>query len=114
MAAALPVLVKRVKPTHRHFVKAASYTFKQPFWEQRKSSTPIYESRRFPTRSKLGELLSNYGPHNIGDRAFYIGIRFQHGQFSFTESVKSVIANKLARKARLKAKALPKNTKSRE
>lgn len=112
--AARPVLVKRIKPTLWDFIRAASYSIKQPFWQHRKYSASKRESRRLPTLLALGELLSNYGHHNIGDRSFYIGIRFQHGQFRFTENMKSVITNKLARKTRAKAKTLPKNTKSHE
>lgn len=111
---AIPIHVKLVGSTYDDFVRAASYTIKQPFWEQRKSSKSKFKPRRFPTRLALGELLSNYGQHHIGGRTFYIGIRYQHSQFSFTDNVKSVITDKIAQKAKLIATPLPKTTASRE
>ncbi|KAB2728002.1 hypothetical protein [Brucella anthropi] len=102
-----PVLIRSVRRETkdavrretRDFVKSASYAIKQPFFEERRSSTSSRKFRRFPTKLALGELLSNYGSHPVGARAFFIGFRCDQGHFSLTTNVKSVIARKLARRA---------------
>lgn len=106
-----PVLIRLVrrKPTEEtsDFVRSASYAIKQPFFEQRTFSNSSRKFRRFPTRLALGELLSNYGSHPVGARAFFIGFRCDQGHFSLTTNVKSVIARKLARKAGRSSKPQP-------
>lgn len=106
-----PVLIRLVrrKPTAEttDFVRSASYAIKQPFFEQRTFSNSSRKFRRFPTKLALGELLSNYGSHPVGSRAFFIGFRCDQGHFSLTANVKSVIARKLARKASRPSKPQP-------
>lgn len=103
-----PVLIRSVRRETRDFVKSASYAIKQPFFEERRSSTSSRKFRRFPTKLALGELLSNYGSHPVGARAFFIGFRCDQGHFSLTTNVKSVIARKLARRAGRSNKTHPK------
>lgn len=106
-----PVLIRSVRrePSDkaRGFVKSASYAIKQPFFEERRSSTSSRKFRRFPTKLALGELLSNYGSHPVGARTFFIGFRCDQGHFNLTTNVKSVIAKKLARKAGRSSKPQP-------
>jgi hypothetical protein len=103
-----PVLIKPVRRDPLHFIKSASYAIKQPFFEQRTFSNSSRKFRRFPTKLALGELLSNYGSHPVGARAFFIGVRCNQGHFSLTPNVKSVIARKLARRAGRSNKTHPK------
>lgn len=102
-----PVLIKTVGREPLHFIKSASYAIKQPFFEHRTFSNSSRKFRRFPTKLALGELLSNYGSHSVGARAFFIGVRCDQGHFSLTANVKSVIARKLARKAGRSSKPQP-------
>ncbi len=102
-----PVLIRSVRRTATDFVEAASYAIKQPFFEERRYSTSSRKFRRFPTKLALGELLSNYGSHPVGARAFFIGFRCDQGHFSLTTNVKSVIARKLDRKAGRPSKLQP-------
>lgn len=98
-----PLEVRRVKPSVTSFLRAATYVCKQPLKQRRKTSDPgaQYGHHEFPYTRHLGELISNYGDINTGDRWVSIGINYSHDQFQLNDNVKLKVVQKIKRVVRL-------------
>ncbi|MFK3666022.1 hypothetical protein ACI2JN_12310 [Ochrobactrum teleogrylli] len=98
-----PLEVRRVKPSVTSFLRAATYVCKQPLKQRRKTSDPGagYGHHEFPYTRYLGELISNYGDINTGDRWVSIGINYTHDQFQLNDNVKLKVVQKIKRIVRM-------------
>lgn len=83
VSAGVPVRCDHVKNTKPDFIKAASYTMKQPFWK-RSESADGHKALQHPTQYQLSELGSNMGAHAIGERFFYLGMKASGSKFILT------------------------------
>jgi hypothetical protein len=97
-----PLEVRQVKPSVTSFLRAATYVCKQPLKQRRKTSDPgaQYGHPEFPYPRHLGELISNYGDINTGDRWVSIGINYKHDQFLLSDEVKLKVVQKIKRRIR--------------
>lgn len=87
-----PLRVEAVPPSWDDFRNAATYTVKQTFWKYSYHGEPPRKRRAFPNQKELTELISNLGPHPVHGRLVFVGMRYEHGRFRLTSSMKSVSA----------------------
>lgn len=80
---AVPLRCDPVRHIREDFIKATSYIIKQPFWKRSESAAG---SKRLqsPKILELAELGSNLGAHDVGERFFYIGMKFVGGKLMMT------------------------------
>lgn len=80
---AVPLRCDLVKDTKEDFIKSASYVIKQPFWK-RSESADGFKKLQTPGLLELAELGSNLGAHAVGERFFYIGMKFAGSKLIMT------------------------------
>ncbi len=80
-----------VEPTFDDFVKALSYSFKQPFWKKSRLRASDVGTKQFPKPNELRELAGNYGVHGWSGRLILCGVRFAGGRFEHTVNLSSTL-----------------------
>lgn len=68
-----PLDIQLVKLGERNFLKAWSYSYKQPHWKRSRKDETDRGKRELPSSRQLRQLCANYGPHRPTDRLFTVG-----------------------------------------
>ncbi len=84
-----PCLLVTPGPTFADFLKAISYSFKQPFWKKSKRHDTDRGKSQFPKASELRELAGNYGVHGWNGRLVLCGVRMIKVRFELTVNLSS-------------------------